>query len=100
MSTETAEIEKIETIIPKEPGKYKVIVCNDDTTPVDFVIVMLVSIFRKSQNEAIDLTLQIHNEGSGIAGVYSFEIAEQKTNDAIALSRTNGWPLVIKVEEA
>jgi ATP-dependent Clp protease adaptor protein ClpS len=83
----------------RPPSRYKVIVCNDDVTPMEFVIVMLISVFRHSQDSAIDLTLKIHNDGSAVAGVYSYEVAEQKGLDATMLAREHGHPLVIKVEE-
>ena len=82
----------------KEPVKYKVIIYNDDLTPVDFVIAMLMSIFKYSQDSAYQLTLAVHNKGSAIAGVYVHEIAEQKATDATQMARTNGFPLVLKVE--
>lgn len=82
----------------KEPGKFKVIVCNDDYTPMEFVIVMLMKIFKHSETSATDLTMKIHNTGSAVAGVYTYEIAEQKTVDATELARYNGWPLLLKLE--
>lgn len=82
----------------KEPGKFKVIVCNDDYTPMEFVIALLMEIFRHNEESATDLTLKIHNTGSAVAGVYSYDIAEQKTVDATELARHNGWPLVLKIE--
>jgi ATP-dependent Clp protease adaptor protein ClpS len=82
----------------KEPGKFKVIVCNDDTTPIEFVISMLMVVFKHAEKTALELTLKIHNIGSAIAGVYSYEIAEQKSVDATNMARSNGWPLIIKVE--
>ena len=83
----------------KEPGKFKVVVCNDDVTPMDFVVAMLVTIFNHNEKNAVTITNMIHHQGSGIAGVYRYEIAEQKALDGINLARTHGWPLIIKVEE-
>lgn len=82
----------------QEPSKYKVIVCNDDVTPVEFVISMLVAVFRHSEKNALELTLKIHNNGHAVVGIYSYEIAEQKGLDATNLARANGFPLIIKVE--
>jgi ATP-dependent Clp protease adaptor protein ClpS len=82
----------------KEPGKFKVIVCNDDVTPVEFVVTMLMHVFRHDERSALELTLKIHNSGSAVAGVFNFEIAEQKTMDGTNMARTNGFPLIIKVE--
>lgn len=83
----------------QEPKHWKVILLNDDYTPMDFVIQVLQEIFKHSQDTATNITMQIHNEGSGIAGVYSFEIAEVKAVEATTLARTNGFPLQIKMEE-
>ena len=82
----------------QEPGKYKVIVCNDDVTPIEFVVSMLIMIFRHTEKSALELTLSVHNSGSAVAGIYSYEIAEQKGIDATNLARANGYPLIIKVE--
>jgi ATP-dependent Clp protease adaptor protein ClpS len=82
-----------------EPKRWKVVFLNDDHTPVDFVIELLLNIFKHTQETAKAITLEIHNNGSGIAGVYSFEIAEIKSVEATALARSNGFPLQIKMEE-
>jgi ATP-dependent Clp protease adaptor protein ClpS len=83
----------------KEPSKYKVIVCNDDVTPIEFVVTMLISVFKHNEKTALELTLSIHNKGSAVAGVYSYEVAEQKGIDATNLARSSGYPLIIKVEQ-
>jgi ATP-dependent Clp protease adaptor protein ClpS len=80
------------------PGKYKVVVCNDDVTPMDFVVGMLIGVFKHNDKSALELTLKIHNTGSAVAGVYGYEVAEQKTVDGINLARSNGYPLIIKLE--
>lgn len=102
MSTDTDVIEKKKTGTkePKEPGKYNVIVCNDDVTPVEFVVAMLVAVFKHEEKTALGLTLKIHNQGSAVAGTYSHEVAEQKVVDGTSMARTHGFPLVIKVEGA
>lgn len=82
----------------KFPKKYKVIVCNDNVTPIDFVIAMLITVFQKNQEEAKSITMNIHHNGKGIAGIYNFEIAEQKMIEGINLSRYHGWPLMLKTE--
>lgn len=81
------------------PGKYKVVFYNDDVTPMQFVIALLEHTFNHSPDDAKRITMQVHNEGTGIAGVYTYEIAEQKGVEATLIARQNGWPLVIKVEE-
>ena len=90
--------EKIKVII-QEPKQWKVILLNDDTTPIEFVIQLLTQIFRHTEITAKDITLQVHETGSGIAGTYSFEIAEAKAVEATSLARANGFPLQIKLEE-
>ena len=82
----------------KEPEKYKVIFLNDDHTPMDFVIELLTGIFKHTETTARDLTMQIHKEGSAVVGIYSFEIAEQKSLEATKLSREHGFPLQIGME--
>lgn len=83
----------------QEPKRWKVVFLNDEVTPMEFVVGTLVEIFKHSQETAKDITLEIHNSGSGIAGIYSFEIAEAKAVEATQLARSNGFPLQIKMEE-
>lgn len=90
--------EKIKQQI-QEPKRWKVVFLNDEVTPMDFVIGLLTETFKHSQETAKEITLEIHNNGSGIAGVYSFEIAEAKAVEATQLARGNGFPLQIKMEE-
>lgn len=80
----------------KEPSKYKVVVMNDNYTPMEFVIALLVKVFSIPTDAAVQLTLEIHNQGSAVAGIYSYEIAEQKVSEATEISRLNGHPLVLK----
>jgi len=90
--------EKIKVTV-QEPKQWKVILLNDDTTPIEFVIQLLTQIFRHTELTAKDITLQVHETGSGIAGTYSFEIAEAKAVEATSLARASGFPLQIKLEE-
>ena len=89
--------ESIDTVI-LEPGKYKVLLLNDDKTPMEFVIAMLIKVFRHSESSAIDVTMKVHNDGSGIAGIYTYEVAEQKGMEGTQLARQHGYPLILKVE--
>jgi ATP-dependent Clp protease adaptor protein ClpS len=82
----------------KDPGKFKVVLCNDDVTPVDFVIALLIKVFKHDTNNAISLTLEVHEKGSGVAGIFPYEVAEQKSIDATNMARANNFPLIIKVE--
>ena len=97
-STDIQIDEKIKVKV-SEPKNWKVILLNDDHTPMDFVISLLMEIFKHSADSASHVTVQVHEQGSGIAGVYSFEIAEAKAVEATSLSRANGYPLQIKMEE-
>jgi ATP-dependent Clp protease adaptor protein ClpS len=90
--------EKIKQIT-QEPAKYKVIFINDEVTPIEWVIEILVKIFKHSQASAEALTLQIHNDGSAVVGIYSYEIAEQKSVEATVASRDKGFPLQIRLEK-
>tara|TARA_B110000977_G_C11026437_1_gene473371 strand:- start:1349 stop:1651 length:303 start_codon:yes stop_codon:yes gene_type:complete len=90
--------EKIDEIV-LEPPRYKVVLLNDETTPMEWVIEVLVSIFKHSETTAKEITLAIHSEGSGLAGIYSYEIAEQRSLEAVSASRERGFPLQIKLEE-
>lgn len=97
-STDIQLDEKIKVRVA-EPKNWKVILLNDDSTPIDFVISLLVEIFKHTADSAKDITLQVHETGSGVAGTYSFEIAEAKAVEATSLARSNGHPLQIKLEE-
>ena len=97
MSTEIVIDEKIKHDI-SEPSLYKVVLLNDDHTPMEWVIEILTIIFKHSETTAKELTLTIHNEGAGVAGTYTYEIAEQKAIEATNASRDRGFPLQIKVD--
>ena len=97
-TTEVQIDEKIKNKV-QEPKRWKVVLINDDTTPMEFVIEILTTIFRHSQETAKEITIEIQTAGSGIAGVYSFEIAEAKAVEATQLARSNGFPLQIKMDE-
>jgi ATP-dependent Clp protease adaptor protein ClpS len=97
-STEIQIDEKIKQKV-FEPKRWKVILLNDDVTPMEFVIGVLTEIFKHNFESAKKITLEIHNDGSGIAGVYAFEIAEVKAVEATQSARANGFPLQIKMEE-
>ena len=86
-------------IVIKNPGKYKVVILNDDATPMDFVVALLMGIFKHNEDSAAAVMLQIHNAGKGIAGVYTHEVAEQKGIEGTLLARQHGHPLQIQVEQ-
>ena len=83
----------------KKPNMYAVVLINDDYTPMEFVIYVLQTIFKKSYEEAKKIMLLVHNEGKGICGIYSLDIAETKANQVIEFSRVNQHPLECKVQK-
>lgn len=94
---QTLQNKRTDTVI-KKPNLYKVVFNNDESTPMEFVIDLLKQIFHKTHNDAVKVTLTIHEEGKGTAGLYTFEIAEQKQQEAVFVSRSNGHPLAITLE--
>jgi len=82
----------------KEPPMYKVMLLNDDYTTMEFVIVVLESLFRKTREEAQQIMLAVHAHGSGLAGVYTKEVAETKVETVHAMARQNEFPLRCKIE--
>ena len=83
----------------KYPERYNVVILNDDFTPMEFVIHLLVEVFNKNLQQAKDITIQVHEQGKGVAGTYNFEVAEQKVQESTILSRHNGHPLGIQMEK-
>jgi ATP-dependent Clp protease adaptor protein ClpS len=82
----------------KRPPKYKVILLNDDYTPMDFVVMVLEQIFRKPHREALDVMLEVHTSGAGLAGVYTRDVAETKVGQVIEYARLNDYPLQCALE--
>ena len=84
----------------KKPKNYKVVMYNDDYTSMEFVINILVSVFNKKLLEAEKIMLDVHEKGSGIAGIYSYDIAITKVSTAMAMAKEKGFPFKLTVEEA
>ncbi len=82
----------------KEPSLYKVILLNDHYTPMEFVVLILQELFNKSELEATQIMLNVHKQGSGVAGVYTKEIAETKVMLVTQVSRQNEHPLRCTME--
>ena len=102
MMTETVEDVKLDekiSITAELPPKYKVIMLNDNATPMDFVTSILCLVFRHTDEKAKKIMLTIHEEGSAVVGIYTYEIAEQRALEATTLSRDNGFPLQLKLEQ-
>ncbi|MDD5716378.1 MAG: ATP-dependent Clp protease adapter ClpS [Sulfuricurvum sp.] len=84
----------------EHPKQYKVFLLNDDYTSMDFVVEILMKIFRKNVQEAHRIMLEVHQKGRGLCGVYSYELAETKVHQVGKLARENGFPLKAIMEEA
>ena len=83
----------------KKPSLYKVVMLNDDYTPMDFVVYLLKTFFKKNHEEASKIMLDVHNKGAATCGIFTFEIAETKILKVINTSRDNGFPLLCILEK-
>ena len=83
----------------KKPSLYKVVMLNDDYTPMDFVVYLLKTFFKKNHEEASKIMLEVHNKGAAICAIFTFEIAETKILKVINTSRNNGFPLLCILEK-
>jgi ATP-dependent Clp protease adaptor protein ClpS len=83
----------------KKPPLYKVLLHNDDYTTMEFVILVLESIFHKSQADAYKIMMAVHQNGLGVAGVFPHEIAEAKVDRVIEMARSQEFPLLCTMEE-
>ncbi len=90
----------VETTKPKlkKPPLYKVLLINDDYTPMDFVVIVLMSLFNLSQENAQQIMLNVHTKGIGVCGVFPREIAETKVQQVLQLARDNQHPLQCTME--
>ena len=93
----TAVKEKIRV---KESERYKVIFINDDFTPMEFVVFILREFFHKTEEEANSITLQVHKLGQGIAGIYDYQMAEQKVYEVSECAKEHQFPLKVSGEPA
>ena len=83
----------------KKPSLYKVLILNDDYTPMEFVVYLLKSFFNKSNEEATKIMLHVHQNGIGVCGIFSYEIAETKVIQVLDTSRKNNHPLQCTMEK-
>ncbi|MCB1548828.1 MAG: ATP-dependent Clp protease adapter ClpS [Hyphomicrobiaceae bacterium] len=83
----------------KKPSLYKVLLLNDDYTPMDFVIYVLERFFNKGRDEATRIMLHVHHKGVGICGVYTYEIAETKVAQVMSFARQHQHPLQCTMEK-
>ena len=84
----------------RRPSLYKVLLLNDDYTPMDFVVMILEQFFAKSTEDATQIMLDVHHSGAGICGLYSRDIAETKAMQVMEQARLNQHPLQCRVEKA
>lgn len=82
----------------REPHKYNVVIHNDDFTPMDLVVIILMQVFFKPYEEATSLMLAVHHSDKAVAGTYSYDIAHSKAERATAIARDCGYPLRLTVE--
>ena len=83
----------------QKPGLYKVLLLNDDYTPMEFVIHILERFFNKNKHEATDIMLHVHRRGVGLCGVFTYEVAETKVNQVMDFARANEQPLQCTMEK-
>ena len=88
----------MERISVKEPGRYNVIIHNDDFTTMDFVVMVLREVFFRSEEQATALMLRVHHSDKAVVGVYTYDIATSKARKATEMARENGFPLRLTVE--
>ena len=82
-----------------EPSMWKVIFHNDEVTPMQFVTQVLIEIFNKTEDQAVNLCKSIHEKGKGAVGVYPYDIAETKSMEATEVARSNNYPLKVSIEQ-
>jgi len=101
MSTRTALDEQLapERILPKPPPLYKVLLLNDDFTPMDFVVQVLEQIFGHSRELAMRTMLKVHHEGRGTCGIFSRDVAQTKVEEVVNLAQHHEHPLNCIMEE-
>ena len=83
----------------KKPSLYKVLMLNDDYTPMEFVVHILQRFFNKNSDEAVDVMLQVHRHGVGVCGVFTYEVAETKVTQVIDFARQHQHPLQCTMEK-
>ena len=84
----------------KQPAPYKVLILNDDYTPMEFVVLCLQRFFRMSMEDATRVMLHVHQKGVGVCGIFSYEVAETKVTQVMDFAKTNQHPLQCTLEKA
>ncbi len=85
---------------PKKPSQYKVLLLNDDYTPMEFVVIVLKRFFRMDMEEATRVMLHVHQKGVGVCGIFPYEVAETKVHQVMDFARQNQHPLQCTLEKA
>ena len=85
---------------PKKPSQYKVLLLNDDYTPMEFVVIVLKRFFKMDMDEATRVMLHVHQRGVGVCGIFPYEVAETKVNQVMDFARQNQHPLQCTLEKA
>jgi len=88
------EVQKVEP-----PSLYRVVLLNDDFTPMEFVVMVIQEFFHKDQETATRIMLQVHMEGKGVCGIYTHDVAATKVDQVVEISRKSGHPLQCMMEE-
>ena len=86
--------------VAKKPSMYKVLLLNDDYTPMEFVVLVLEKIFNKKQEEATQIMLHVHKNGVGVCGIFTFEVAESKCKAVIDFAKIKEHPLQCTMERS
>lgn len=84
----------------QKPKQYKVLLHNDDYTTMEFVVFVLMNVFHRSETDAVQIMLHVHKSGIGVAGVYTYEVAETRVTQVEELARAHEFPLRCTLEEA
>jgi len=102
MGSKRQETPVLETVGSKlkSPPLFKVVLLNDDFTPMEFVVVVLQQFFSKTREQATEIMLKVHTEGSGLCGMYPKDIAETKVEQVVAFARQHQHPLQCVMEES
>lgn len=98
MPNEQTNIREREGVDLREPRRFKVVIYNDDFTPMDFVVMILRQIFFLPEEMATTLMLKVHNQGKAVVGIYTYDIARSKMKKAFGLAQESGYPLRLSVE--
>jgi ATP-dependent Clp protease adaptor protein ClpS len=93
-------VEKTESATKLErPPLYKVLLHNDDFTTMEFVVFILQTVFNHGESEAVRIMINVHRQGIGLAGVYTYEVAEMKVDKVTSIAQANEFPLLCTMEE-